>query len=84
MEKITVSIDGMMCEKCENRMNEAFRQKLFVKNVSSSHDKKESVFEIDKEISDEAIKNIVEETGYKFLGVKREQIAKKKFLGIFG
>lgn len=84
MEKITVSIDGMMCEKCENRMNEAFRQKLFVKTVSSSHDKKESVFEIDKEISDEAVKNIVEETGYKFLGIKREQIKKKKFLGIFG
>ena len=43
MEKITVGVDGMMCGHCEAHVNDAVRNALKVKKVSSSHAKKETV-----------------------------------------
>ena len=38
--KITLSIEGMRCVKCEAHMNEAIKEAMKVKKVSSSHEKK--------------------------------------------
>ena len=43
MEKITVGVDGMMCGHCEAHVNDAVRNALKVKKVTSSHSKKETV-----------------------------------------
>ena len=37
MTEITLKIDGMMCGMCEAHMNDAVRNALKVKKVTSSH-----------------------------------------------
>lgn len=43
MYKTTVTIDGMMCGMCESHINNAIRNKITVKKISSSHKKGETV-----------------------------------------
>lgn len=81
MKKITLSIEGMRCPKCEAHMNEAIESKYKVKKVSSSHEDKETIIIIDKDIADDELKNIVSETGYELKSIKKEEYEKK---GIFG
>ena len=76
MEKITVGVDGMMCGHCEAHVNDAVRNALKVKKVSSSHAKKETVI-----IAEEQIKSTIDATGYTVTGISREPYAKK---GLFG
>lgn len=78
MEKITVKIDGMMCGHCEAHMNETFQTKAEIKSVTSDHEKKESVVITEAALSDDAIKAIVAEAGYTFLGIEREAYEEKK------
>lgn len=82
MEKITLKIDGMMCPMCEAHMNDAVRNSFNVKKVVSSHKDKQTVILADIKISDTELKNIVEKTGYKLLGVTRAPYEKKGILSI--
>ena len=43
MIQTTLKIDGMMCAMCESHINDAVRQAVPVKKVSSSHSKGETV-----------------------------------------
>ena len=43
MVKIIVGIEGMACGMCEAHINEAVRNDLQVKKVTSSHKKKQTV-----------------------------------------
>ena len=49
MQKITVGVDGMMCNMCESHVNEAVRKALGVDKVTSSHTKGETVIITDKD-----------------------------------
>lgn len=40
MIKITLKIDGMMCEMCESHVNDIIRNNFNVKKVASSHSKR--------------------------------------------
>ncbi len=80
MEKITVGVDGMMCGHCEAHVNDAVRNALKVKKVTSSHSKKETVI-IAEGLTDEQIKSTIDATGYTVTGISREPYAKK---GLFG
>ncbi len=82
MEKITLKIDGMMCPMCEAHMNDAVRNSFNVKKVVSSHKDKQTVILADIKISDTELKNIVEKTGYKLLGITRAPYEKKGILSI--
>ena len=82
MEKITLKIDGMMCPMCESHMNDAVRNSFNVKKVVSSHKDKQTVILADIKISDTELKNIVEKTGYKLLGITRAPYEKKGILSI--
>ena len=53
MEKITVGVDGMMCGHCEAHVNDAVRNALKVKKVTSSHSKKETVIIAEEGLTDE-------------------------------
>ena len=45
MNKITLNIDGMMCNMCEEHINEAVRKALpAAKKVSSSHTSGQTTF----------------------------------------
>ena len=39
MVKTFVNVDGMMCGMCESHINDAIRQAMQVKRVTSSHSK---------------------------------------------
>ena len=71
--KARVKIDGMMCGMCEAHMNDAIRR-VFpeAKKVKSSHKKGETTFVTDSVVSEDVIKNVVEETGYSFVSVSFE------------
>ena len=74
-----MKIDGMMCGMCEAHVNDAVRNAVKVKKVSSSHRSGESVIVTD-DVPDEAkLREAVEKTGYKVLGITSEPYEKKGF-----
>ena len=81
MIKITIDIEGMMCEMCESHSNDAVRKAFKVKKVTSSSKEGKTVIIANEDISDEAIHKAFEETGYAILGITREPYEKK---GLFG
>ncbi len=81
MVKITLGVDGMMCNMCEAHMNDAVRNNFKVKKVSSSHSAKECVIVAKEDIPRESLEKVVTETGYKLTSYKVEPYEKK---GLFG
>lgn len=77
MEKITVSIEGMACGMCEAHINEIVRNEFWVKKVTSSHAKKQTVILAEKDISRQELKNTVEKAGCKVVSVSSEPYEKK-------
>ena len=71
MEK-TISINGMMCEHCENHVKKALEALDGVENAVASHEEKKAVVTLkDGATLDEAkVKATVEEAGYEFVGIK--------------
>ena len=58
-------------------MNDAVRKDYKVKKVNSSHSKGITEIITDAEISDSAMKSLVEEQGYTFHGMEKEPYKKK-------
>ena len=79
MEKITVKVEGMMCPMCEAHVNEAIRNAMEIKSVSSSHKDAQTVI-IAKSIDEVQLRSVIEATGYKVLGITTEPYEKKCFL----
>ena len=81
MYQITLNIDGMACGMCESHVNDAVRAKFPVKKVTSSHTKGETVILSEQEIGEEALRAVIEPTGYKVTGYACAPYEKK---GLFG
>ena len=81
MEKIVLKVEGMMCGMCESHINDAVRRAFQVKNVTSSHSRGETVILTEKEISEDRLREVIEETGYTVLSLEKEPYEKKGFLG---
>ena len=81
MYQITLKIDGMACGMCESHVNDAIRAKFPVKKVTSSHTKGETVILSEEDISEEALRAVIEPTGYKVTGYASAPYEKK---GLFG
>lgn len=81
MYQITLKIDGMACGMCESHVNDAIRAKFPVKKVTSSHSKGESVILTEQEIGEDALRGVIEPTGYKVMGYTSAPYEKK---GLFG
>ncbi len=67
MEKIELKIDGMHCDGCAKRLENALKKKENIKSVEVSFEEKKAVIEFDK-IKKEEIENYIEEIGFKSLG----------------
>ena len=80
MFKVTLRVEGMLCKKCEERVNEAVQKVATVKKVKSSHVKNETVIITEEEINVVAIKSEVSDLGYFVTDSKVEPYEKK---GIF-
>ncbi len=83
MTKTVLKIDGMMCGMCESHMNDAVRNAFKVKKVTSSHSKGETEIISEEALNETQLKEVVEKTGYKLLGIESEPYEKKKF-SLFG
>ena len=83
MYKTTAKIDGMMCSMCEAHVNEALRNKLSVKKVSSSYKKDETVIISESEMTEEQIIAALDGSGYKVLSVQSEPFEKKGLFSKF-
>ena len=81
MYQITLKIDGMACGMCESHINDAVRSAFPVKKVTSSHTKGETVILAEQPISEDALRGVIEPTGYKVLGYASAPYEKK---GLFG
>lgn len=80
MLKITVDIEGMMCNMCESHMDDEFKKQFsFIKKVTSSHSENNSVIITTEDIDDERLKAAVEECGYKFWGRQGCRMRRKGF-----
>ena len=73
MVKTVVKIDGMMCMMCEKHVNEAFEKAFNVKEVTSSHEKGETVIISEDELTEEQVKAVVDGASYKYVSMKSEK-----------
>ncbi len=78
MIKLTVKVEGMMCPMCEAHTNEAIRNAMKVKNVSSSHEDGETVI-IAESVDEALVKETIEKNGYKVLEITYDEYEKKNF-----
>ena len=67
MEKIELKIDGMHCDGCAKRLENALKKKENIKSVEVSFEEKKALIEFDK-IKKEEIENYIKEIGFKSLG----------------
>ena len=81
MYKTTIEVNGMMCGMCESHVNDAVRNAMTVKKVTSSRGKRETVVITDDEPDAEALRAAISATGYEVGGIKTEPYVKK---GLFG
>ena len=69
MKKI-VKVEGMMCQHCEGRAKEAFEKNAKIESAIASHEKKMVELNLKEDMTSDEAKAIVEEAGYKFLGLE--------------
>ena len=81
MVKITVGVDGMQCGMCEAHVNDAVRRAFPVKKVTSSHAKKQTVILSEQPIGEQALRDVIGQTGYEMTSFASEPYEKR---GLFG
>ena len=69
MKKV-IKVEGMMCPHCEGRVKDAFEKNAKVESAIASHEKKTVELNLKEDMTTDEAKVIVEEAGYKFLGVE--------------
>ena len=66
----TIYIKGMMCPHCEARVKSLLEGTSGVVSAKVSHKKGTAVIEVSEEISNEALKTLIEENGYTVTDIK--------------
>ena len=79
MVRTVVNVDGMMCGMCESHINDAIRQAMQVKKVTSSHSKGETEILSEDALDEAAVRAAIEKTGYTVKGIRSEPYEKKGF-----
>ena len=68
--EITVKINGMMCQHCENHVKTALEALENITQVSADHTKAQAVIKASGNIDKNAVKEAVEKAGYEFVGIE--------------
>lgn len=71
-----IKVEGMMCGHCEKRVADALEKTGKAKNVVANHENSSVEF-IDEGITEEELKNAIEEAGYKLIKNKGEDNMEK-------
>ncbi|MCR5107806.1 MAG: heavy metal translocating P-type ATPase [Lachnospiraceae bacterium] len=66
----TVKIEGMMCEHCEARVKKVLEKLDFIDEAKVSHKDGTAVVTLNADIDEEAVKSVIEDNDYKFLGIE--------------
>ena len=69
MSKKTIRIEGMMCEHCEATVKKALEQIDGVKEAVVSHKEGTAEVSLDKDVTDEVLKDAVEAKDYKVVSI---------------
>jgi copper chaperone CopZ len=77
MVKIVLEVEGMMCGMCESHINDAVRAAFPVKKVTSSHTKGQTVILTEQDIDEDALRAVIDKTGYAVVSVEKEPYVKK-------
>lgn len=80
MIKTTLKIDGMKCPKCEEHVNNEIKERLIVKEVTSSHDAGTTEIISKEELDKEKIQEAVKSAGFTLLDISSESYSEKKGL----
>ena len=83
MVKMTLNVEGMACQMCEAHINDAVRRDFKVKKVTSSHRKNTTEIIAEEALDEEALRSVIDATGYRVTGMKTEPYEKKGF-SLFG
>ena len=83
MVKITAGVDGMQCGMCEAHVNDAVRRAFPVKKVSSSHTKGQTVILSGQPIGEQALRDVISQTGYEVTSFSSEPYEKRGLFGAF-
>lgn len=83
MVKMMLNVEGMACQMCEAHINDAVRRDFKVKKVTSSHRKNTTEIIAEEALDEEALKSVIDATGYRVTGMKTEPYEKKGF-SLFG
>lgn len=65
----TVKIDGMMCNHCEMHVKKALEALDGVESAEASHEQKQAVLKLSREVPQDEIRKAVEDAGYEFKGI---------------
>ena len=79
MQKYILKVDGMQCGMCEAHINDAIRQAFAVKKETSSRKKKETVILSEQPLNEQALRDVIQATGYTLVSVTGEAVVKKGF-----
>ena len=69
--KKKILIEGMSCAHCVARVEKAFQTQEGVKEVKVDLEGKNAIVELTKELSDQTLKEIVEDAGYDVVNIER-------------
>lgn len=85
MIEIVLTLDGVMCEKCESRVNEAVKHDPKVKSVKTSHVTGECTVVCADDIDRDRIISAIEAEGVKVIGTIEKSCERKGFFAkLFG
>ena len=69
VNKKTMSIEGMMCEHCENTVKKTLEGIDGVESAQVSHEKNQAVVQLAKDVSDDVLKSAVEAKDYSVISI---------------
>ena len=81
MYETVVKVEGMMCSMCEAHINQAVRDALPVKKVTSSHKKGQTVITSKNPLDEALVRSAIDATGYRVLDVSGKQTEKRRLFG---
>lgn len=84
MYETTVNVEGMMCGMCEAHINQAVRDALPVKKVTSSHTKGITRIMSSDPLDQEALRQAIDATGYRVLSIEQQAQSTQKRRRLFG